>query len=247
MNKQYTLLAVVFSFCLVGLLMLSAFFIPWKNINWGKVALLPASTVTVTGTAKSQEKNQVAVYSAGVSVVSDNKEQAIADVNKKTQSLIDAVKTFGIPAADIKTQNLNVFQSEETYYEEGVQKARPGQWRVNNTIEIKLRNVDSASQLTDILSKSGANNIYGPNFSIEESEAKETSLLGEAINNAKEKANLMAQASGKKLGTIINIVEGGAQTPIALFRMEGGGAGGAPVEPGSSTVTKTVTVTFELQ
>jgi uncharacterized protein YggE len=59
----------------------------------------------------------------------------------------------------------------------------------------------------------------------------------------------MAAASGATLGKVIQVAEGssgGVVTPFA--RMEGmGGGGGAPMEPGSTLVTKMVTVTFELR
>ncbi len=226
-------------------LLAGAYFIPWRSVTWGRFKLTPGDTVTVVGEAKTKQKNQKASFSAGVSAVSDNKDTAVADVNKKTQAIVDAMKTFGVPPEDIKTQNLNVYQGEETYYEDGRQKSRLGQWRVSNTVEIILTDVERAQSLVDILTKSGATNIYGPNFSVDDTTDLEGGLIEEAMKNAREKAVRVAAASGRKLGKMVGFSEGYTPQPV-LYRMEGGGGGGGGFEPGSATVSKTVTLTFEL-
>lgn len=232
----------------VVILMTGAFLMPWQKVDWGKIQLSPSKTITVFGQAKSKEKNQIATFSAGVSAVNDNKENAINEVNQKIQAIIDAVKNFGISSDDLQTQNLSVYQSEETYYEESVQKSRPGQWRVSNTITVTLRNLDKASDLANLLSRGGATNVYGPNFAVDETGKAEKALLEEAIKDAQEKAGVMAKAGNGQLGKIISITEGIQNQPIYYQPTAiGMGGGGTPVEPGSSTLFKTVTVVFELK
>ncbi len=244
MNFPRTFLGIFL--VIVSLLVISLFF-PWQKINWGKISLAPAETVTVTGTAKQEQQSQIATFNAGVNVVSDNKQAATDEVNQKINALTKAVKDFGVKDADIKTQNLNVYQREETYYEEGRQKSRPGQWTVSTTIEIKLRDVKKASALADLLTQSGATNVYGPNFSVDQPGQADNKLLDAAIKNAREKADVMARASNKKLGKVLSISEG-YQSAVILPALKGVGAGGggADLQPGSQTLEKSVTVTFEL-
>lgn len=204
--------------------------------------------VTVVGEARSVEKNQVASFSAGVESVNDDKEKAIREVNEKVVSLVGAIKAFGVPEADIKTQNLSIYQSEEMYYENGVQKSRKGQWRVNNSIEVTLREVANTADLTVLLTNSGANNVYGPNFRMDEGKKIEVGLFIDAMADAKEKAEMLAKASGRKLGKVMSVTEGGGVMGLPLFSARDGmGGGGMPTEPGSTTVTKSVTVTWELK
>lgn len=228
------------------ILLLGAFFIPWSRVNWGKLELSPASTITVTGEAHIQERSQIATFTAGVSVVNDDKQTAVDEVNQKIETLINSVKDFGIPDKDIQTQRLSVYQIEEPYLEGGVRRVREGQWRANNTIEITLRDVDKASELADLLTESGATDVQGPSFSLEDTQEAEVELLEEAINNAREKADKIAQSSSRKLGKIVTVSEG-AQQPSEIFRALEAGGGGTPIEPGTETVYKTVTVTFELK
>lgn len=244
-----TILFVFLGVLLAGLVLTGiSLVIPWSGVDWGSFSLKPARTVTVVGEARSQKKSEIASFSAGVSAINDSKEKAITEVNEKVAAIIASVKEFGIKAEDIKTQNLNIYQNQETYYEEGRQKQRPGQWSVSNSIEIKLRDVDRASSLADLLGKSGANNVYGPNFSLDDDPAAADALFAEALENAKTKAGNVAKASGKKLGNILSIIEGVSSSgPVPMYRMEAGGGGGAGLEPGSGTVSKSVTVVFELR
>ncbi len=245
MESKTTRVDFIIMLAILGITsMIALYVIPWRNIVWGKVKLSQGDFVTVVGEAKTKQKNQKASFSAGVNAISDNKEIAISEVNKKISAIIESVKTFGVKPEDIKTQNLNVYQNEETYYEDGRQKARPGQWRVSNTVEITLLNVDSAQDLSTLLTRSGATNVYGPNFILDETGDTENSLVDDALKNAREKATKMAKSANKKLGPIMNMTEGYSSTP--MYKMEGGGGGGGGVEPGSGTVTKTITVTFEL-
>lgn len=245
MNEKMPVAIFLSSVFLAIILLVGLFVIPWRNISWGVLRTIPANTVVVTGEAKIEQQNQIATYTAGASAVNDDKQTAINEINRKMDAIIQALQAFGISSADMKTQNLNVNQSEESYYQDGVQKSRPGQWRVSNTIEVKLRDVARAQGLTDILTKSGATNIYGPNYSLDDTNAAANALMGKALDDAKAKASLMAQSSGQKLGPIISIVEN--YTPQTYYGGGGGGIGGGGGQPGTNTVTKTLTVTFELQ
>lgn len=234
---------ILSSVIVVSLVAAGGMFLP----SWGKLRLLAPHTITVVGEAKSQEKSQIAIFTAGVSAFNDDKNAAVNDVNKKVEAIIVGVKEFGVTSEDIKTQSMNIYQNQDQYYEEGRQKFRPGQWNVSNTVEIKLRNVDRAASLAGVLTKSGATNVYGPNFTFDDTSEQSTALLDAAYKNAQTKAVKVAQSTGRKLGKVVSVTEAGAMQQPIMYRMEGGGGGGGgAVEPGSGTVSKTVTVTFEL-
>lgn len=233
---------------LIALLFTATFFLPWQRVNWGSLNIAPGKTVTVTGQSETKQKNQVATFTAGVSATSDNKDSAVSEVNQKMDAIIKSVKDFGVKVEDIQTQNMSIYQQQETYYDtDGKQKTRPGQWSVSNSIQITLRDVDRASSLADVLTKSGATNVYGPSFSLENSKNVEEKLLQEAIDDARKKASVLAAASGRKLGMVLSVAEGFQSGGFISLAQGIGGGGGAPVEPGSTTTGKSVTVVFELK
>jgi uncharacterized protein YggE len=228
-------------------LTLICFFVPWKMVHWGTVALAPAGTVTVTGYAESKEKNQIATFTAGVSVTKDNKEAATAEVNTKIKAIIEAANEFGIKAEDIKTEYINVYQNQEQYYEDNRQKTRPGQWNVSNSASFILRDVARAGSFADTLSRAGATNVNGPQFSMDNTHDIENALLGNAISDARKKAELVAKAAGKKLKGIVSVAEGASSGQVFPMFREGGGGGGGGLQPGTGEVTKSVTVVFEMK
>ena len=231
---------------MVVLVLFGVYLLP--KMDWGKIRWQPTESVTVSGEAKTVLKNQISSFSAGVDAVADKKDDAAKEVNSKMEALIKAVKGFGIKAEDIKTQSLSYYQRDESYWDNGVQKSRKGQWRVSSAVEITLREVDRASALADLLASSGATNVYGPNFQFDDTSKIQRDLFDKAIIDAKEKAEIVARAAGRKLGKVISVTEGsGAGNIYPLYSRGVEGGGGAPMEVGSGTVSQTVTVVFELK
>ena len=204
--------------------------------------------ITVTGYYQTQQINEVAKFSATVTTKNDAKETAVKEATDKSQKLIDSLKTFGIADKDIKTQNINIYQDQEMYYDNGVQKYRNGAWNVSMTVEMTLRDVTKAPTLTELLAKLEISNMWGPNFSAEQGATDEVALLAKAFDNAQVKADGLARTVGKRLGGVISITEGyQSALPIFAYKDAGMGSGGGGIEPGTSDVSKTVTVTFELK
>jgi uncharacterized protein len=245
MNRSNPFSAAINGVTVAIVFIAGAFFLPWENVRWGKVENTIPETTTVTGTAETQEKSQIASFTAGATAVKDDKQEAVNEVNSKVEALVASIKNFGIPDKDIKTQNLSIYQDQETYHEDGRQKTRPGQWRVSNSVNITLRDVDKASDLAKLLATGGATNVYGPNFSLDDTSQAEQDLLEQAIENAKQKAEIIATTSGRKLGKVVNVTEGYQPANVFSAYADMGGGGGG-IEPGTGTVSKTVTITFEL-
>ena len=74
-------------------------------------------------------------------------------------------------------------------------------------------------------------------------------LLQQAVEDAREKAEITAAAAGRKLGKVITVSESGVVSPMYYRGMEamGGDVASAPIEPGTQTSYKNVTVIFELR
>lgn len=217
------------------------YLLPWKKMLAGREIIM------VVGEAKSKQKSQIATFSAGVTVVKDKKDEAVKEVNEKVAAIIEALKNYGIKAEDIKTQNISIYQAQEQYWEDGKQKVRQGQWNVSNSVEVVLRDVDRASGLADLITSSGANNVYGPTFSLDDTAAVEIALFGEAMKDAKARAEAIAEASGRKLGKVVGVAEGYSGSSVYGYAMKEAGGGGSAVEPGTGTVSKTITVSFEME
>ncbi len=237
----------IISIVVVSLIVLGVLWIlPLDGLEWGSINLGVDRTISVTGTAQREEKNQLASFSAGVEAVNANKETAVSEVNQKMEEIITMLKDSGIAEADIQTQSMSVYQDQESYYENGAQRYRPGQWRVSNTVEVTVREVDAVSQINDMLTKSGATNVYGPNYRTDDSQTGDD-LLSLAVADAQQKAQALAKSQNLKLGKIQQITEMGASNVYPIMYDRAMGGGGGPAEAGTSTLSKTVSVTFEIR
>jgi len=259
-QKQNSATLLIVFVLIVGLIAITRF--TDLKPHWGSLEMRTNSTITVSGTAKKEQLNQIANFTAGVESIEETKEEALNKANEAMNQLIAKVKEFGIRAEDIQTQETNVYQETEyvsadssvrnlIYPQPDGGDAQKGDWRANNSVTIKLREVDKAEALLAILNTSDANYVYGPNFSVDDTEALGDDLLSEAVNNARAKAEKVAAANNQQVGKIISLTEEGSYPVYESYKSAVPITGGATVvdarlEPGSSTTTKTVSVTFEL-
>lgn len=240
MKKNESIIGIVI------VIFLLVFLLPIRNINWGKLNIGQDQGITVVGEAKTQLKNQVASFSVGVNVNKAKKDEAVNEVNEKMAKLIEDIKAFGVKQEDIKTQGMSINENQNW-------ETKIKEWYASNSIEIILRDVDKASSFADLLAKSGATSVYGPSLRVDDSNEAEKGLYDAAMKDAREKAELIAKTAGRKLGKVINVVDGGTVDnyirPYLMSAKEGlGGADiAAPVEAGASTVSKSMTVVFELK
>lgn len=258
MNEKPNQGNLLFAFILVvGLIAITRF--TSLKPHWGTLEMRPSATITVSGTAKKEQANQIATFTAGVESIEASKEDALNKANEAMNELIAKVKAFGIEDQDIKTENASVYQ--ETEYEAEIMiypapdrgNAKKGDWRANNSVTIKLKDVAKAEELLAILNSSGANYVYGPNFSVDDLAQSNDELLTEAVANAREKAERIAKSNQQSVGKMISVTESGNYPFYAAYEsampMAMGSAKSitdANLEPGSSLSSKTVTVTFEL-
>jgi uncharacterized protein YggE len=240
-TKKVNILVIILIVLLVGALGFGGY--TFYKLKTGK-------TITVSGKAEVQITNQISSYSVTVEKHDKDKSKAVEAATAGSQIVVETAKTLGIEAKDIKTQNLNVYQREDPYYEDGVTKYKPADWYASYTVDITLRDLTKSETLTAALVKIENTTMWGPNLRVDESKIDEAAILSQAIEDARKKAEKLAISSGKKLGEIVSIVEGSAYDGYPLVKATdgmGGGGGGFAVEPGSSTVSKSVTVTFKLK
>lgn len=218
-----------------------------KYLGWGFIETKTQNRVVVTGVAKEQQTSQVATINAGVMVLRDSKEEAVNEVNTTIGNIIEAIKDQGVSEKDVKTTGMSVYQEEEMI--PGTQRRQPIGWRVSNNIEVKVRDLGMVEPVMGLLTSMGATNVNGPYYSVEEQEdGLDESLRKSAFEDAKRKAEQMAELSGRKLGRVLSIQDGGSVSGVnPLYDRAMGLGGGGGFEPGSSQVSRSLVVEFELR
>jgi uncharacterized protein YggE len=200
--------------------------------------------VTVVGAGEVQGTPDTLTVNASIEFVAPDVTNAMSQTSDRQQAVIDALVDSGIDRKDISTTQVSL----QPQYAGGDSTAIIG-YRASNSIDVKIRKLDSASQaLTLIISTGGdATRINSVNYSIDDDSQLVKDARSRAFNDAKDRAQQYAQLSGLDLGKVISITESGATPPTPMPYSRGGAEMAAvPVEPGQQTVGFSVTVIFDL-
>ncbi len=201
--------------------------------------------LAVVGEGKVDVEPDTAYVDVGIAVSNvesaEKAQNQLSDINNK---IIEAMKKLGIEKADIITSNYSVYPN---YKYEGSENRISG-YNGNASINIKVKKMELTSKIITQATAAGANTINGTRFSIDQPEKYREQARDKAIENAREQAQKLALKLGIRLGKIVNIVESSPSNVVPYMRavgMEAGGGGGPQIEPGTQTVTSTVTLYFE--
>lgn len=207
-------------------------------------------TIFVEGEATVIAAPDIATITLGVESSAETVALAQAENTTTTNALLVAVKAAGIPDDDIQTQNYNVYEDEE-WNPETFEWNTNG-WIVSQSIEVTVRNTDLVAAVIVAGGDNGATNIYGPQFSIDDTGAYLEEARTEAITDARKKAQEIADALDLDLGEIVDYSEwisGGDDYRTFSY---GEGMGGVAeeavsIEEGTEEINMSVTVTYQLR
>src|SRR3989338_2080106 len=195
----------------------------------------------------SQAPDQVTI-SFGVTKSSSTVSDAQNQTNSSINSILENLKKLGVEDKDLKTTNYSV---NPNYSFEGV--ARITGYTVTQNIDLKIKDIKNTNRLIDAITGNGGNLIGQVQFGFDDkTKAKlENKARKEAVGNAKEKAQSLANAAGVRLGRIINVTESQDESPRLIQLDTPLRVGGAPEEKteiptGENSIKINVTLTYEI-
>lgn len=205
-------------------------------------------TVTVQGWAKVAAVPDIAVLSFGVQTGRVRTAQdAMEQLGGKMRAVVDAVRSVGIEEKDVSTQHLRLNPSYDYYNGRRVATG----YEASQNLRVKVRDLSVLTAVIDAVVSEGVNQIGGVSFTIDDPDALRAQGRGEAIADAREKAEALAAMLGRELGQLKGYTEGGAgvvSPPVPYARTETLDVGGGPPVPsGEQEISVVVTLTFELQ
>jgi hypothetical protein len=233
---------------LIGLMVMAAIFVG-VSIHQALNTTVTTNVVSFSGEGKVLAKPDVAVIDFSI-VTEAATSKAAQDANsEKSNKVTDFLKKQNIEDKDIKTISYNIYPQYE-YPRGGVPRIKG--YQVSQTIEVKVRDLDSVSSILDGVVTAGANQIGNLNFEIDEPEKLKAQARELAINDAKDKASTLKNQLGIRLGRIINFSEGVVGYPVPMYESamlgKGGGVGGGPSVPsGENEITVDVTITYQIK
>lgn len=203
---------------------------------------------TITGEGKVSVKPDIATVNVGVQATGTTVKDVQDNLNKNINAVSAAVKKLGIDEKDVKTSNYNMNPT----YDYTAGKQRITGYQASSSLTIKVRDIEKANSVVDAATAAGANTVGGISFDVDDKTKAEDDARKLAVADAKAKAEAAAKTAGFTLGKIINYQEStGGYRPIMYAKADVavGLGGGAPTElnTGSTDITLTVTLSYEVK
>ncbi len=204
-------------------------------------------SLNATGTVRTAP--DMARLNAGVTTTAKTAKAALRSNRGRMNAVFKALKNAGIKERDIKTSNLNVSPIYAPYSNTTPrdQQQRITGYTASNQVVAVVHNLDTLGSAIDALVESGANNIGGISFGLEDQQSALSQARKQAIENVMDKAEVYAKATGFEIGAIVNMSESGGYRPqqqMAYARME---SAPTPIAAGQLNSSITVNVTFEIK
>ena len=202
--------------------------------------------VTVIGSGEVQGTPDTLNVNASIEFIAPDVTGAMNQTSDRQAAVIQALVDAGVDRKDINTSQVSL-QPQFTGGGDNPQ-AIVG-YRASNSIDVKIRQLDAASQALALIVSTGgdATRINSVNYSIEDDSQLVRDARSRAFEDAKDRADQYAQLSGMSLGKVVSISETGGQSPPPSPYQRGAEmAAAVPLEPGQQTVGFSVTVIWEL-
>lgn len=246
MNNNYKYLAWSGTTVLI---ILSVLLLVSTNRVWNTTAT--TNTVSFSGEGKVVANPDVA--KVNLSIVTDalTSKAAQDDNSKKSKAVTDYLQKQGLGNKDIKTTGYNIYPQYK-YPQYGGQPIIIG-YQVNQSMEVKIRDLDKASNILDGVVSAGANQVNGLSFEIDNPEGLKTEARKKAIEDAKKKADELEGEVGIRLGKIVNFSENTGGYPIPVYfeakdaRGGMGGGEGPAIPVGENEISVSVTLTYQIK
>lgn len=203
--------------------------------------------ITLSATGEVRSAPDMATVSAGVVAEAPTAAEALRANNRQMNGVFDALARAGIDRADIQTSNLSINPVWSNF--DGNRERRITGYQATNTVTARVEDLDTLGQTIDALVGSGANQIQGVNFMLEDRDDAMRQARLAAVSELRELADLYAGALGVELGRIVEFSEGsggGYQPPVMYAARNMAMDESTPVAGGEVGISVTVTASFAI-
>lgn len=209
---------------------------------------ITGTRLDISATGESARVPDLATVSAGVVTHDATATGAIQQAATRMARVRAALKAAGIPDRDIQTSNVSL---NPDYVYANNQPPKLNGYSASNQLTVRFRDIASTGKILDALVAQGANQISGPNLSIERPEAALDEARSKAVAAGRARAELYAHALGLRVGRIVSVAESGGYAPPPpmppMVMAARGERDQTTIDPGEQKLQLSVSMTFELQ
>ncbi len=210
----------------------------WENVR----------TIIVTGVGEATMTPDMAYLTLGVEADGATASEALRKNSAQMEAAIKTLRDAGVDKKDIQTSNLSV-GARYDYSREG-QAPRLIGYQATNTVSVKLRELGKAGGVIDKAVASGSNRLDSISFGFADPKPLLNEARKSAVADARERANLYADAAGVKLGDVLQISDSFTHAPgpvPVMARADFAKAEATPIAAGEQTIGASVTIIYAIK
>jgi len=261
MNYQLQELQSIYKWAWIVLVVL-AVFLGVKTLDGlrGLREDIPAyNTITVSGDGEAFAVPDIATFSFAVSADAKTVKEAQDKVKQDMNSVLAAMNSLGIEEKDVKTLDYSVYPKYSYTSQPCLPSYCPPSKQIqegytaNHTVSVKVIDTEMAGDALSLAGERGASNLSSVSFTIDDPEVLIGQAREAAIAEAKNRAEVLAQDLGVRLGRIISFSDSSNNGPTLLYREAlgmGGDAGATnalTIPTGENKVEVLVNITYEMR
>lgn len=213
----------------------------------GPVIPAEGAVLDVVAEGKATRVPDLATIRAGVVTQAATAAAALSDNAARMSRVVSALRKAGVAPRDIQTATIQL--QPQYRYADNQPPAITG-YQATNNVSVRFRDVARSGAILDALVAQGANQIEGPNLSVEAADTALNEARVDAIRQARARADLYAKAAGLRVDRVLTIAESGnaSPPPMPMVRaMRAEAADSTPIMAGEQDLTVTVSVRFLLR
>lgn len=220
-------------------------------------------TISVTGEGEAFAVPDTAKFTFTVEEEAETISIAQASVAQTVNEILDLLDDEGISEKNIKTlgynsypryeyRNQNVVCTSEFCPPRGEERVLVG-YVVSHNLEVKVEDEEKAGEIIGQIGNMEVDYISGLNFVVEDESQIRNEARGLAIEDARQKAEVLADQLGVSLGSVVSFSESGQPTPFYAYEGLGGAydearAESAPKLPsGENKVVSRVNIVYQIR
>ena len=174
------------------------------------------ATITVVGEGIARVSPDKAVVRFGIVTRDEDPEEARRKNAEASRAAMNVVREIIEDDSEMRLENLRLEPARE-YDPENRRWVDLGFEAVRDVV-VDVRDLDQLPTLVARVVQSGANRLHSVTYELEDQDEVRNMALERALNNAREKATLMASVLGNSIGRVLRISEQGAGMPIPIMR-----------------------------
>jgi hypothetical protein len=207
-------------------------------------AAFRTTTLNLSAQGETRMKPDIVTLTLGVTSEAATAQAASADVARKANAVVQALRGAGIAQRDIQTQWV---QLTPKYSDRANAPNQIVAQQATTTLTVTVRDLERAGATLDLAVAAGANLVQGVRFSLADPALPQRQARDQALRALQTEAVEVAGVMGQRVVRLVSVnTQAYSEVVVTAQRMAAPMAAGASIEPGELTIHASANGVFEL-